>query len=705
MKNYDPSYGPFPPHIENPQMELVHTGIPSGSGIAYANGFLYLVSAEGGGSLRIFGCVGDALTPLGSITGLGNLRQIKISAPSARGRVLAAVTARECGLYLIDVTDPERPFIACHYNSVEFATGIAFGGQYLAIGCRNFGVELIDIAIPETPRHICSIRAGEVQSMCIFDGILYTGSWIERQVNVIDISNVRSPKTLAVIPLEGRGDGLCVRDGILYAAFGQHKRPATGRDPEEEGYACGNGFAIWDVTNPSEPKQLSATLFPHRYYVCNQDFWDVTVSGNFAVVSHTFNGVWIYDITDPAYPRLVDHAAIPTGLPMGEMMTLNDFTLNVRPLILPFDYTKKSYAPVTGVAAAEGRLYIAALKQELLIARAEYFSPPKAAEVKLSETGEDFYIHNPGSGDASPTVVPTRGQTHAVLYYGGLLYVASGMDGIGVYDTDLRHLAQIPVPGFAMDIREGGGYVFVAAGREGVIIYRPCGTSLQEVGRLSLGKRACAQVVPSANGRFLMLHTDDNHLTIVDVSDVKNPRVVMEEHYEPGLMYHRQLTPRGVADRYYGCFWNSNLTRWYDLGGDVPVLTEYAQGNLSFLEGLTGLSEPYRVLAVTRGGYVIADIRDPRPYAEYPVHRIAGIRLYGKPVVKDGILYVSDRLTGEVTVLDISDPCAPKLIFSYQFSGHPDLPCPIDGGVVIPLGHQGLARIEIENIAKGGYTL
>ena len=232
MKNYDPSYGPFPPHIENPQMELVHTGIPSGSGIAYANGFLYLVSTEGGGSLRIFGCEGDTLTPLGSITGLGNLRQIKISATSG-GRVLAAVTARECGLYLIDVTDPERPSIACHYNSVEFATGIAFGGQYLAIGCRNFGVELIDIAIPEMPRHVCSIRAGEVQSMCIFDGILYTGSWIERQVNVIDISNVRSPKPLAVIPLEGRGDGLCVRDGILYAAFGQHKRPATGRDPEE----------------------------------------------------------------------------------------------------------------------------------------------------------------------------------------------------------------------------------------------------------------------------------------------------------------------------------------------------------------------------------------------------------------------------------------------------------------------------------------
>ena len=79
VKNYDPSYGRFPPCIENPRMQITKTEIPSGSGIAYANGFLYLISAEGGGSLRIFGCEGDAISPLGSLTGLGNMRQIRIS--------------------------------------------------------------------------------------------------------------------------------------------------------------------------------------------------------------------------------------------------------------------------------------------------------------------------------------------------------------------------------------------------------------------------------------------------------------------------------------------------------------------------------------------------------------------------------------------------------------------------------------------------
>ncbi|MBO7761808.1 MAG: hypothetical protein J6T24_03320 [Clostridia bacterium] len=691
MKNYDPSYGRFPPCIENPRMQITKTEIPSGSGIAYANGFLYLISAEGGGSLRIFGCEGDAISPLGSLTGLGNMRQIRISTDAVPGRILAAVTARECGLYLLDVTAPEAPFIVCHYNSVEFATGVAFGGRYLAIACRSFGVELLDVSTPEAPRHVSSIRAGEVQSITVSGGVLYTGSWVERQVNIIDISDARAPRKLSSLPLEGRGDGLFVKDGILYAAFGHHSPPATGRDPEEEGYASGNGFSIWDVRDPSAPKALSVTHFLHRYYVTQWDLWDITVCKNFAVVSHTFNGVWIYDITDPAYPRLVDHVAIPTDIPMGELVSLNDFTLNIRPMILPFDYTKRSYAPITGVAAAEGRLYIAAAKQDLFIAEADYFSVPKEPEVTVSESGEDFYIRNPGTGASAPFIVPTKGQTHAVLYHGGLLYVACGMDGIGVYDTALRHLVQIPVPGFAMDIREGGGHFFVAAGREGVLIYRPCGVSLEEVGRLSPRGRACAQAVPSANGRFLMVHTDDVHVTVADVSDIKHPRTVIQEA-QTGLMYHRQLTYAGVSGRYYGCFWNSNPTWWYDLSGDVPVRTEYTQGTLSFPEGLTGLEEPYRALAITRGGYVIADIRDPRPYGEYPVHRIGGICLYGKPVVKDGILYVSNRLTGEVVVCDITEPDVPRLILAHQFSGHPDLPCPIDGGVVIPLGHQGLAK-------------
>ena len=82
-------------------MKITQTQIPSGNDIAYVNGFLYLVSTENSGTLRIFRCEGDALTPLGSITELGNMRQIEISSDAVPERIIAAVTARECGLYPI----------------------------------------------------------------------------------------------------------------------------------------------------------------------------------------------------------------------------------------------------------------------------------------------------------------------------------------------------------------------------------------------------------------------------------------------------------------------------------------------------------------------------------------------------------------------------------------------------------------------------
>ncbi|MBQ2707458.1 MAG: hypothetical protein IJF67_04280, partial [Clostridia bacterium] len=154
-------FGTFPPHIENPAMNIIRTSHAGGSDIVYENGYLYLIATQKGGSLRILRTGEGEPVLLGELCGLGNMRQIEVSADAVPGRILAAMTARECGMYLVDVTNPEKPYVCCHYNSVEFATGVTFGDHYLAIGCRSFGVELVDIAVPEKPRHICYIRAGE----------------------------------------------------------------------------------------------------------------------------------------------------------------------------------------------------------------------------------------------------------------------------------------------------------------------------------------------------------------------------------------------------------------------------------------------------------------------------------------------------------------------------------------------------------------
>ena len=695
MRNnpFDPEKEPFPPYIEKTGIRLERTSLAGGSGICFADGMLYMISAAEGGSLRV--CTADGEKPelVGELTGLGTTRQIAVGR-LADGRRIAAITARDCGLYLIDVTNPAKPYICCHYDTVEFATGVAFSGQHLAIGCRSFGVEIIDIAIPEEPRHLSVIRAGEVQSVYIDNGILYTGSWVERQINVIDIHDVTAPRKLASIPLEGRGDGLTVKDGILYAAFGQHLRPYPGKDPEEYGYGRGNGFAIWDVSQPEKPKKLSVTLFEHRYYYCTYDFWSVTLSGHYAIVSHTLNGVWIYDVSDLTAPVLVDHIAVVTHAKPHEVLSLHENTLKIHPMFLPFDYEKILYAPVTGVAVCDGRLYVLVLHENLHVAYGDYFVEERHSTEVPGEVVGDYYLRYRGDNCADAKIVPTGGQVHAVAYFDGKIWAACGMDGIHIYDRELHDIGHYAIDGFAMDIREQSGYLYVAAGKAGLIILKPEGNTLRELGRCDFGGSTCAQAVPTENGRFVLAHVGQQHVSILDVSDPTAPKELIRETDVPGLVYHRQLSQSGSGGKYYGYYLNWNHTHWYDLSGDKPVAMEKMQGMLSFEDGLTGLEEEYQVLVVFNGGYVISDIRGSNTYEKEELIRVPGAMLRGKPVVCRSTLIVTDRLEGNVVVCDISDLHAPKLMATYNFSGHPDMVCLIDeGSAVIPLGHQGIVMI------------
>jgi hypothetical protein len=46
---------------------------------------------------------------------------------------------------------------------------------------------------------------------------LYAGAWEECRVAICDVRNPANPRQVAEVELNGRGDGLCVENGILYA--------------------------------------------------------------------------------------------------------------------------------------------------------------------------------------------------------------------------------------------------------------------------------------------------------------------------------------------------------------------------------------------------------------------------------------------------------------------------------------------------------
>ena len=92
---------------------------------------------------------------LGSVSGMGHVRQLKV-----RGKT-AFLTARQSGFWAVDVSDPKNPKIISHFDAIEYATGLDVSENFAFIGNRVFGVQCVDISNPAKMRHVSQILTHE----------------------------------------------------------------------------------------------------------------------------------------------------------------------------------------------------------------------------------------------------------------------------------------------------------------------------------------------------------------------------------------------------------------------------------------------------------------------------------------------------------------------------------------------------------------
>ena len=85
-----------------------------------------LAYAIGGGTLHMVD-IANPLEPkvLGKLGGLGEVRQLVVRDG------IAYIGSRHDGLFIVDATDPEKPELLKHYDTVEFATGMELAGDVL----------------------------------------------------------------------------------------------------------------------------------------------------------------------------------------------------------------------------------------------------------------------------------------------------------------------------------------------------------------------------------------------------------------------------------------------------------------------------------------------------------------------------------------------------------------------------------------------
>ncbi len=694
---------------DKPDSQLIQNHGTCGIGpcmdVVAHNGLLYAIqnnsmekTQEPGGALHIFS-LADPAQPaqISRLYGLGNARQIIIDGNTA------IISAREDGLLLIDVHDPYRPVLLARYDTIEYATAVACCHPYVFTGCRSFGIEIIDITMPDKPCHVSSVRAGEVQSLYYDNGLLYTGSWSQRKSCIIDVSDVVKPALISEIPLGGRGDGIFVKDGLLYAVTGQHAQ-GKAETPADPAYGWGNGFEIHDVHDPLHPDRLSVTNFGFRYYYPNYDMWSIMVSYPYAYISHTFNGVYIYDISDPIKPVNIEQLLIPVSINDPECRNIiTPDILKYHPPVLPFDPEKILYSPVCGITVTEGFLYIAAAFTDLhVVSSGAYFHEPELNSIKHCArlTGGSFYDSCPhGTTDGVSVYRFAETNIHAAIQTQDMIYIAGGMGGIlAVSAQTMQECFHAATDGPALDIARYEETLLVAEGNAGLSIWKINNNTLNKITVFTTEKQSVRQVVVSENGRYALLHVGCMKLYIIDITDPWHPCLKLSESSSIGQIYDHHISTVGVDGRYYSCFWNASYCKWFDLGADEPRLMPWVQHHLGFSNGITasGSLSATDFLLINRGGYAMLDSSTATDFATVGVTQIPGTSISGKPYIWDNILFVSNRVRGQVYIIDISDFSNPRLLRELQFSGYPGLVSAFEGRIAIPLDNQGIAICRID---------
>lgn len=664
------------------------------------------------------------------ITDVGDeIRQLAITEDGK----YAIITARSSGACIIDIalSDEEKaqgittpaPEIVSSYNTVELATGLYVSGNYAFITNRYHGVEVVDITDPANPVQKANIyTGGEVQSCVVYKNILYCGVWGELGVYMYDLTELETATSdIAMkgkVVCNGKGDGLTVTEigGRIYvfAATGHHSY-AAGFDTDTElshqnlPYGQGNGMDIFDVTDPSNPKHVSTSKIDGRYYYSLHDFWETEVSyangKYYAYLVNTYNGVYVYDVTDPEAPVRLAHITVP--------VSPTALTHASRAVLTSWDQTKEGRSPIGSIAVKDGIAYIGGINTSIHVYRNSSLFYEHTANEGTSVRDLDingFYSSlDTGLNNGYTFWHENNGQVLSVATTDKCIYLAAGSEGIIVLNKENYKKIQTITPqkvggrvGFASSIEIKGDKLYCAEDVAGLGVYtiKADGT-LEEI--KDLGYRNSSQIISqvrlSPYGTYAVVQINSNMYGIVQFDyEAGTSNIITTDKLDTinGNMYHRNLSE--LINGRYILVWNHlGSMCWIDFdpqsGADsaptcklttdkyMATMTNgiAAYGDKALFVGLNNY-RLYSDIGSNTGNYADASNRE----------------FSGKPTVCGNYLVVTKHDSGMIYIVDISNVDNPKVIHVINVLGNPDIAYYDDNGTVyIPLGNQGLLTINL----------
>ena len=656
---------------------------------------------------------------LDCIENLGDLRQMEFTSDK-KGIVVAARTSQT---YIFDVSDPKDLKIANRIDNLELSTGLDVSGNYCAIADRTHGVTIFDISDIYNPVGISNAPTGETQDVDIYGNFIYCGIWGDRCIRVIDISDIDNPvvRTDLQRSLSGRGDGLTIRDGYLYAATGQHDGAAT-----SAGGYIGSGFEIWDIRDPENPVHVSTARMDGSW-AGQPDIWKIEISGDIAYVCGSYNGVYIYDISNKKNPVRLEHIQIVAKTTDDRYSPV----ANTSTYPYPFDVTVESHCPVYNIACVEGYMYMAGSSGGIFIHKTEnahVLDGKDCAPVADVADGTYYDVDFREFGWSDVVTFDTEGsQAWAVATNGKYIYVASGTKGIRVLDKNMKQIFSYPTLALTMDVKIAGDVLVTAECDGGIAVY-----TINSDGSLKLNSSTQAnkgkfwytdgtrQLEITPNGKYVLAYCNA-YMTLFNISDRNN---IVNEYYNNRAMIYQRFIGFGSStvehadgthtDYIVAYMGNNGKGAIFEFDREAGTYRRYdwklglsnnrglcAYGDKMFAsidKDTVAMFSPAEIVAkygVENGTIEIA-LADMPEATKFTLKGEAGA--IGPISIANGYLYIQGGQVSNMRVVDISDLTGSTLpvveaMDTRAMAGHA---IEFNGKTVMAMGYAGVVSFTIE---------
>lgn len=595
------------------------------------------------------------------------------------------ISARQSGMYLIDITNPYQLELISHYDTLEATTGLAISGDFVFLCSRYFGVEVVDISDKKNPKCVNVIGQNlEYQDCYVEKNYLFVGVYAQKKVHIYNIEDISNPVFMSEIELDGAGQGLTVKDEVLYVATGLNSNNDY-TNISKWGKGTGNGMEIYNVSDPYNPQLLSKVKTEGRMWIDTSDVWDVQVAGNYAYVTNMYNGIYIYDISDAHFPKLIEkiYIAVDIDSPYYKEFDENKY-------LVSWNQQKEGRGCVYHTIIEDGKIYLCSPKLGVFeIERKEAVASLEPSRVLLNMTEKNEPVYE--LENFTSKRIEKEASAWATCVKDDYLFVAYGEKGVYLYDINsLTEIASLDTEYSVKDIKVYGDYFVTAESEGGIGFYSFHNDVIEEIYRIVIDKNKynISQIEITNNGKYIIAQASPYKHIIFDIENAKEIQLLNQANV--GAMYYRNIVSGKIANKYIGVY-GSNSICFYGEGMNTELVQAGYIENAFYHESNGMCAYGDLGIIITQGGYRYFDFNN-NWYSD--LIKINGIQLRGKCVCKDDTLVVTDSATGQITILDISESTNPKIVERFFIDGNPDIASFSDDTIIIPCRNSGVLILK-----------